>query len=288
MRQIIEQQMAQQAQQQPQTMPVNGQHQQVPPQQVAQQVTQQPLQQVPAQPQNTGPDLSDRANERFSRLSEQLRTKDEELQRLQQQVRERESSEAQIKQQMQEMQQQFQQVMQQNMDDLDPETRAEILQRIRMQELAKELKSNIMSEIKPALQQFESYKVENDLEKLSRKYPAFDVDVHGEAINVVRKQNPNLSYEQAFRVIATPEELGMRSTGPAQAAVPPIVAPAGGLNQPRYVPEPAVDHEKDMREEAAMIRTLMESKDPIDHRKGQRLVEKNLYDRLRGTVKSLT
>ena len=116
--------------------------------------------------------------------------------------------------------------------------------------------------------------------QLSGKYPAFDVQIHGPLIEMFRGKNQHASVEQAFKAIAEPEELVVRSAVPA-SAVPPIVAPGVGTPATsRYVTEPQSDPEQEMREEAAQIRKLMESADPADHRTGQRLVEKNLADRL--------
>ena len=97
--------------------------------------------------------------------------------------------------------------------------------------------------------------------------------------------NPNCSVEQAFRAIATPEELAPGGGGRA-TVIPPTLPPGNGSPQPRYLPAP--NSEKDpvqqMRVDAARAAELARSADPEDHKRSQLLFAQNIADRLGGSI----
>jgi hypothetical protein len=112
----------------------------------------------------------------------------------------------------------------------------------------------------------------DDLERLHRKYSGYDPAVHPDLIDMYRQQNPASTIEQAFRAVATDEELTRGSVKPA--AVPPTVAPSGNT-QPRSIPEPEPDPEEQAASELQQLmeqaRSLSNSRDPEAQRVRDRL-----------------
>jgi hypothetical protein len=241
----------------------------------------------PAQPPQ-GPEtqeLTPNAQARFAKLTQDLREKDRALQELQEKTRTSEQTLAQQQEAFEGLQKQYQDMLQANLDNLDPETRMQVLQDARMQEMLAGFESKLMAKISKPIAELQENRMHDELMSLAGKYPAFDVAVHGVSIESVMGKNPNLSVEQAFRVIAEPGELVTREAV-AATAVPPVIAPRASVQdaQSRYLPEPQSNPEQEMQEEAAQIGQLMRSMDPNDHKTGARLIEKNLADRLGDTL----
>lgn len=226
-------------------------------------------------------DLTPNAQQRFAKLSQDLRDKDRDLQELQEHAKNSEKTQAQQQEAFEALQRQYQEMLQANLDHLDPETRMQVLNDAKMQEQLAIFEQRLMAKIDPKIASLQENRMHDELMTLAGKYPAFDVEVHGMAIESVIGKNPRLSVEQAFKVIAEPGELTTRDAVSA-TAVPPTIAPRASMQSPtsRYIAEPQPDMEQEMREEAAQIGKLMRSMDPNDHKLGHRLVEKNLADRL--------
>ncbi len=244
--------------------------------------------QAPPLPQQAQPpqgpetqELTPNAQARFAKLTQDLRDKDREFQELQELAKTNERTQAQQQDAFKALQQQYQDMLQSNLDNLDPETRMQVLNDAKMQELVAGMEERLLSKIGKPIADLQENRVHNELMALAEKYPAFDVAVHGVAIESVKGKNPHLSVEQAFKVIAESGELVTRDAV-AATAVPPTISPRASVQSPqsRYIPEPQTSPEQEMQEEAAQIGKLMRSMDAQDHKAGQRLIEKNLADRL--------
>ena len=208
-----------------------------------------------------------------------LRAKDQELQAAQAQARDASKSQEELTLRLTAMETQHQQMLQANLENLDPETRAVVMQDARMHEYFDKFRAQLLSEIQPQLSGLQENRIHNDLMTLADKYPSFDVQVHGPSIDKFRGKNPHTSIEQAFKAIAEPEELVTRNVA-AAVAVPPVVPPGSGGVQPRYMPEPQSNPEAEMIQDAAAARELMLSNDPRDHKKGLAAFDANIAARL--------
>lgn len=224
--------------------------------------------------------FSENAQTRFAKLTQQLRDMDRERQAAIAQAKENETTLANAKSALDSLQQQHQQMLQANLENLDPETRMQVMQDARMQEYFAAFKQDIMNQLQPQIAGLQENRIHGELMQLAEKYPRFDVQVHGPNIEMFRGKYPEVTVEQAFKAIAEPEELVTRGSV-AHAAVPPIPAP-GGVNpaHTRYVAEPQSDPEQEMREESLQWKKLVASTDSADQRTGARLLEKNIADRL--------
>ncbi len=194
-------------------------------------------------------------------------------------MREAAESNAGLKTQLTGLQEQHAQMLQANLENLDPETRLQVMQDARMREHLADVEERILSKVMPHVNGLKESNAQNDMMRLANKYPAFDLQVHGASIDMFRGKNPACSIEQAFKAIAVPEELVTRQVA-AAAAVPPVVPPGGGGVLPRYMPEPQSNPEQEMIEEAGRARDLMTSQDPQDHTRGLRAFDANIAARL--------
>lgn len=242
-----------------------------------------PLPQQAQTPQGPGDqELSPNAQQRFAKLTSDLRDKDRDLQAVLEAHRNNETTLAETRAQLQAMQQQHEQMLQANLENLDPETRMQVMQDARMAEHLAAFEQRIVAKLQPQISGLQENRAHDELVRLAARFPRFDVQVHGPLIEIYRGKNQHSSVEQAFKAIAEPEELVTRGAVPA-TVVPPAVAPGASIQgnpQGRYIPEPQSDPEAEMVAEAAQIGTLMRSLDAQDHKAGARLIEKNLIDRL--------
>ena len=273
------QQMAQQGQQQPiGDQPLAGTQEQ------ALDGSQAPPLQAPAQtPQGPGDqELSANAQQRFAKLTSDLRDKDRDLQAVLEAHRNNETTLVETQAQLQAMKQQHEQMLQANLENLDPETRMQVMQDARMSEHLAAFEQRIVARLQPQISGLQENRAHDELVRLAQKFPRFDVQVHGPLIEIYRGKNQHSSVEQAFKAIAEPEEVVTRGAVPA-TVVPPAVAPGASIQgnpQSRYIPEPQSDPEAEMIAEAAQIGVLNRSLEAADHKAGARLIEKNLIDRL--------
>lgn len=243
-----------------------------------------PIQEQP--PQGPEPQaLSPNAQQRFAKLSQDLRQKDQAFQELQERSKANEQTLAQQQEAFEALNQQYQTMLQANLDNLDPETRMQVLNDAKMQEQLASFENRLMAKINKPIEQLQENRMHNELMTLAEKYPAFDAQVHGVSIESVMGKNPHLSVEQAFKVIAEPGELVTRGVDTATAP-PPTIAPRASTQSPtsRYVAEPQPDMEQELIDEAAQIKKLMLSMDPNDHKLGKRLADKNIAARLGDTL----
>jgi len=211
---------------------------------------------------------------------------DQQNQEMRQQLEQQGASSTELQKQLDASHAREQEILQVNLDQLDPDTRARVLQDSRLQELFGQLEQKLTARFSPAI---ESLNVEASRQKmgaLAQKYPAFDVVIHAPLIEIYRGKNPHSSVEQAFKAIAQDGELVTRDSVPLQVA-PSIVVPngVGGPNgQPRYMPTPQADPVDAMRGDAARAAQLMRTGSHADRQEAMRLIDKNLSDRLGSSI----
>lgn len=234
----------------------------------------QPPQESPAEP-------SPNAQRRIAELVAELRQKDQDLQQALVTSKEKEQSFAELEAKLISLQQQHEQMLQANLENLDPETRMAVMQDARIKEYIAMSERRIMDQIMPHLQGLQQQSVHQEMMQLSKKYPRFDIQIHGPLIDMFRGKNPHCTVEMAYRAVAADDELMIRDSAGA-TAVPPIVPPGSGPPTPRYMPEPTSqsDPEKELVEEAQMFKKLMASDNPEDHKRGQAGVLEHLKRRL--------
>lgn len=225
--------------------------------------------------------LSQRAQERITSLVSQLRTKDQEFQQLQQQHTQHSSTVEELKAKLTAQERMMQQVLQQNLESLDPETRAQVMADARIGQAVAASEQRILQAVGPQLQALQERNHQLEKSRLSGRYPGYDPGVHDVLIDEFRRSNPNCSVEQAFRACATAEELAVGGRRPANAP-PPAMPPGSGSSAPRYMPQQTnqVDPVQQIRDDAARAAQLARSTDPHDQKQANALWSKNLADRL--------
>ncbi len=268
----------------------NAQRQQIgdqPPAGTAEQVldgSQAPPLAPPAQTPQQPPEepASPRAEQRIQELISKLRTRDAEVEQLRAASQSAGESLQQTQQRLLELEQQHQQMQQAHLDQLDPETRMQVLQDANMKRMFDQFEQRMMGRIQPQLQQIETRDQRREMEALSDTYPVFDMAIHGPLIDMFRGKNPNCTIDQAYRAIAQPAELVTREAARA-AAIPPVVAPgSSSLANARFAPapEPTSNPEAELVDESNRIRKLRESHDPAEQKAGMNLVHEHLKKRL--------
>lgn len=245
-----------------------------------------PNQQAAGQPPpQEPPEVSQRAQERISSLVNQLREKDVTQSTMLQQQQDLEQRLQARDQQLEARDKQMQTFMQEHMDELDPEVRAQVMSEARTSEAIAQSEARILGQVAPQLEALQVRNQQLEKQHLSDVHSGYDPMVHDQLIDVFRQGNPNCSVEQAFRAIATPDELSTGGGGRVNV-VPPTLPPGNGTQQPRYLP--ASNSEKDpvaqMRDDAARAAQLARSADPEDHKRSQLLFAQNIADRLGGTI----
>lgn len=228
--------------------------------------------------------LSQRAQERITTLVSQLRTKDQEFQQLQTQQSQQATTVEELQSQLTAQKQLMDSMLTEHMDQLDPETRAQVMADARIQKAVAESEQRILNRVGPQLQAINDRNLQLEKSGLSGTYRGYDPVVHDPLIDEFRRANPNCSVEQAFRASATPEELAVGAGRPAPA-IPPTIAPGTGATTPRYMPDQPTnqpDPVQQIKDDAARAAELARSTDPVDRKAATALWNKNLADRLFG------
>jgi len=240
----------------------------------------QPQPEPPHQPQEQ---TSQRAQERITSLVSQLRSKDQEYQQLQQAQQQHATTAEELRAQLTAQKAMMEQVLEQNLDSLDPEARAQVMADARIRQAQAQSEQRIMRQIAPQLEALQTRNLQLEKQGLSDTYRAYDPMVHDVLIDQFRTRNPNTSVEQAFRAVATHDELTVGEYRSAHAP-PPSIAPGSGSATPRYVPNPTnqPDPIQQIRDDAARAAELARSTDPYDQKQATRLWNKNLADRVFG------
>lgn len=241
--------------------------------------------QPPAQPEPQGdPQLTPNAQRRFGELSQTLRQKDQELQATLAKQRQAEQAAAEAVQRAEAAEARWQQMVQQNLDHLDPETRAQVARDVQIQEGFNQLEQRLMGRIAPVLNGVQARNAQADRAKLSEKYQGYNPQVHDQLIDVFRESNPNCSIEQAFRAVAEPDELMIAKA--RAPAVPPIANPAPGNAAPRYVPSPSqqTSPEQEIEEDRQRAYQLARSTKAADRRHVGPAFDNLIRSKLRGAL----
>lgn len=236
--------------------------------------TQQSLQEPPEQ-------ISQRAEQRITSLVSQLRQKDQDFQQLEQNQSKQATTVEELQAQLTASQEQMNSMMSEHMENLDPEARATIMSDARIRQAVAQSEQRILQTMGPRL---EALQVHNDqLEKvgLGQTYSGYDPVEHDVLIDEFRRVNRSCSVEQAFRAVATPEELSVGGVRPMNAP-PPTVPPGNGPPTPRYLPDQPgqPDPVTQMRMDSAQAAKWARSLDPEDQKKATAMWHKNLSDRL--------
>lgn len=121
---------------------------------------------------------------------------------------------------------------------------------------------------------------QDDLEKLARKYSGFNLAIHPDLIKMFQDRNPAATMEQAFRAVATDEELSLGTVKPA--VVPPTVSPTGAA-QPRSIPQPEPTPEEQQASELEQLqsksRELANLRDPAAQRERDAVIARMIQIR---------
>ena len=238
----------------------------------------QPTPAAPAEQPPQPPPLSENANARIQNLINELREKDRQIAELAAARTERD----QMREQVSTLQQERERMMQQHLDELDPETRATIMAEARMRELLEQNNRSLMDQLQPQLATLHQQTKQTEYERLARKYPGFDLQIHPALIEQLRAKVPALTVEMAFKAVAEGDEAVTREQA-AQVAVPPVVPAGNGASLPRYMPEPQPDPDDELRDFQRRTTELIRSNDPAQQRQGMRDMDVLIRERLRGS-----
>lgn len=224
------------------------------------------------------PELSPRASERIAELARQRRDFEQrasiaesERQRL---AQENEAMLSQLKR----LQEEYHNVLQANLDHLDPEDRARVMAEANARQVADSVEKRILDKMQPIMDAIEQNNLQMELQRLAAKYPGFDLHAHATEIVAFKKANPSLSIEQAFRALASDEEIRTN----ASPQVPPVVAPRGTRGTSHIVEPPPKDPNLDLIEERNRWRELARSASPEDRKQADKMLQDHLKKRLFG------
>lgn len=249
-------------------------------QQPPQEAVQEPVGSQPAEaPQQE--QFSPNAQRRFSELTETLRRKDQELQNAIAKSKQLEESHSQAQNRIAEIEKRLNAMLNQQLLEMDEDTRRQVLQKADFEAEAAKIEQRIASRFQPVLEQIATESIRQELQAVSRKYPGFNLDVHGPLIEIFRQKNPNCSLEQAFRAVAEPEEL-VQQAGRAPA-VPPIAVPNQGNQAPRYVPQPQPNQktpDQELEELRQQAFELARSDDPLKRRLSGQVMDRYIKQRM--------
>lgn len=222
--------------------------------------------------------LSPNAQRRISQLTEDLRRKDQEFQQLLSDSKKSKDTLSEMEAKLTALSEQHKQLLQTSLDNMDPDTRTQVLLDGRLHEAIAASENRLMQQILPHLQKLDRQSADAEMRRLSTIYPGFNVEVHGPLIEQFRRGNPRCTVDQAFRAIAEPEELQL-ATQVRASAVPPVVQPGNG----RFIKQREVQQsnpDAELVQEAQQLKKLMSSTDPDEKRSRDRFVHEHLAKRL--------
>jgi len=223
-------------------------------------------------------ELSPRANERIAELARQRREFEQRAAMAEAEQQKILQDNQRLSQEFQKLQEQYQQVLENNLENLDPEDRARVMAEANARQVADSVERRLLEKMQPIMAAIEGNNFQMELQSLAQKYPAFQQDVHASKIAALKRSAPALSVEQAFRAIASDEEL-RESAGPQ---VPPIVAPRGTRGTAHIAEPPRKDPETELAEQQSQWMELNRSRNPDDQRKAAALLQQHLKNRLFG------
>lgn len=238
------------------------------------------------QPQQPQEQTSQRAQERITSLVSQLRQKDQEYQQLRQQQNQQATTVEELQAQLVAQKQMMDNVLSEHMENLDPETRAQVMADARIRQTVAQSEQRILQTVAPQLQALQQRNEQLEKQGLSGRYPGYDPVVHDQLIDQFRQGNPNCSIEQAFRACATPDELSVGSGARPANVPPPAMPPGSGSNTPRYLPNQPTnqpDPAEQVRLDAERAAELARSMDPNDQKMATRMWDSVLSRKVFGS-----
>lgn len=232
-------------------------------------------------PQEPQEQITPRAQERIQSLVDQLRQKDQDFATLQASQTSNATTVEELRSELTASRDQMTNLMEEHMESLDPEARQQVLSDTRIRQAVADSEKRILGTVTPQLQALHTRNNQLEKVRMSGIYSGYDPVVHDGLIDEFRKGNPNCSIEQAFRAVATPEELSVSGAGRVHAP-PPAVPPGNGAPTPRYLPDQVKqpDPIQQMRDDANRAAELARSADPNDQKAATALWHQNLADRL--------
>jgi len=231
---------------------------------------------APQQAEET--ELSPRANERIADLARQRREYEQRAEIAEAEHQKVAKDNQRLVEEFQRLQAQYQQVLESNLENLDPEDRARVMAEANARQVAESVEQRILAKMQPLMEAIEGKNFQTELQDLAQRYPAFDPDIHIGRIAAVKKSAPALSVDQAFRAIATNEEL-RESAGPQ---VPSVVAPRGTRGTAHIAEPPQKDPDEALFEERDQWLALSRSPNPSDKKRADQLLQQHLKHRLFG------
>lgn len=239
--------------------------QQPPAQEVVEQQVAPP--QVPDQaqePEQQQPVLTPRANERIAELA---REKNEANRMVAEAMAERQRMTAeleQLRQERQQLQAERDQYLQQNLANLDPDQRIQVLAQMEAKKGVQQAKQEMLAALAPTMEALQAQTFRGELRAIADKYPYFDAEKHPDEILKALRKNPGLTTEQAFRAVAEDHELATAS--PQDTRIPQVLPPRGTQqHRINFNPQPApVTTQSDDGQIFQEWSKLNQSNDPAD------------------------
>lgn len=233
---------------------------------------------APEVPSQSSPPPSEKANARIQQLIAAMHEKDRQIAELAASKRELED----VRRQVDSLQQERDKFVREHLDNLDPEQRAAVLAEARFREMLEHNNRQLLQQLQPQLADLQAGRQQSEFERLARKYPGFDMQIHPPLIDQLRAKYPGLTVELAFKAVAEGDEAIPREVA-AQTAVPPVVpANRNGAQLPRYMPEPEADPVRELHDFQVRVNELLRSSDPLKQREGLRMQDRLLSARLHG------
>lgn len=238
-----------------------------------------PGQPLPAGPESPPhpPQHSDAANNRIQGLISELRDRDRRIAEL----AGGQADMAKLQEQVSALVSERDNLMQEGLAELDPEQRALVLAEGRMQEIVAQGKTDLLAQLQPQLSTLRQQNQQTEVERVAQKYPAFDLAVHGNLVDMVRGKFPGMTYEMAWKTVAEGDEAVTRDRT-SVVAVPPVVPAGNGSPLPRYMPEPEANPDDELRAFQQRTNELIRSSSPAEQRQGLRQMDEAISQRLGG------
>lgn len=176
----------------------------------------------------------------------------------------------------------YQRFLNEQLDNLDPEQRAAVMQDARLRELLSDYEQRILRSVQAPLQEIRERELNRDLQALSTKYPGYDHDVHAEQVKDFMQRNPSTTPEQAFKAIADDDVLFLRPAGQPREGAPQFIQPRGTNGSQNYIPPPQEDPNERLRQKTREVHAMARDESPEAKRQHMREVDRLISERLFG------
>jgi hypothetical protein len=252
-----------------------------------------PVEEVPEQPAAPEPAplppleeesaVSKRARERIEELAR--RRREEEQARIDAEAR-AERLEQQLEKERaarQTTESDYQRFLNEQIENMDPEDRAQVLQEARIRDMLAEQKRELLQQVAGPLNEMRERELNRELVLLAQKYPGYDHDVHSDQVRDFMKRNPSTTPEQAFKAIADDDVLFIRPYGQQTSeGAPQFIQPKGTQGTENYVPAPQKDPDEELREKTREVHKLARISDPDAQREHRKELDALIKERLFG------